>query len=64
VYSFRDGSGDAICGVVFAAPHSDPHYTRFVYQNLSQGFTTYPPQIAQFRDPVMAFESCALGVHS
>src|ERR1700750_93215 len=64
VYSLRNGSRDAICGVVLEAPHSDPHYTGFVYQDLSQGFTTYPPQIAQLRDPVMTFESCALGAHS
>lgn len=50
---------DAICSVVLTPSQSDLHHTRFIHQNLSYSFTTYPPQVAQLRDPVMTFECCA-----
>jgi hypothetical protein len=49
--------------VALLPSHSDLYDIRFVYQNLSQGFTADPPQVAQFSDSEMAFESCALGAH-
>lgn len=55
---------DAVCGVVLTPAHSDLHHAWFVDQDLSQSFTTYPPQVTQLRDPVMAFESCGLCAHS
>ena len=63
MYPFGDGGRNAVCGVIPSASHPDFHHTRFVYQNPSNGFATYPPQVTQFRDSVMAFESCVLTVH-
>ncbi len=64
MYPFGHRGWDTVCGVILTPAHSDFHHSWFVYQNLSQSFTTYSPEAAQLRDPVMAFESCGLCAHS
>jgi len=63
MYPLRNGGRDAVCGVALTPSHSDLYHTWLINQNLPQGFTTDPPQVAQLRDPIVALESCALCAH-
>jgi len=63
VDALRGGLGNTVNGVRLLAAHPDLDHTRIVFEQLTHRLSPKTPQLSQFADPVVPFESGAINRH-